>query len=254
MTKDDRDIVKSVQTAFSILEYIRDEKSTGVTEISDHVDMSKGAVHRYLNTLTELGYTKKQNGEYQIGLKFILFGSHAKSREFVYQLVEDKVSELAKETGERAQFIAEEQGLGVYVHLETGENAVDTNTREGKTINLTTSAAGKAILAFSSEAWVDNVLDRHGFYHRTSNTITSREQLFEEFQRIRERGYAFNKEEHIEGLWGVAAPVRSSEGVVLGAISVAGPAHRIKEEMQNNEISNRLLGVVNEIELNLRYF
>lgn len=253
MVKDDSQTVKSVPTAFSILEYLRDEGPAGVTEISDHVEMSKGAVYRYLATLTRIGYAKKQNGNYQIGLKFILFGNHAKKRDHIYQLAEEKILDLAGETGERAQFIAEEHGLGIYVHLETGENAVNTDTQEGKTINLTTSASGKAILAFSPESYVENILDEHGFYQRTENTITDREQFFNGLEKIRDRGYAFNREEHIEGLWGAAAPVRNPSGEVLGAVSVAGPTNRVKDQMLNDEIPNNILGAVNEIELKLRY-
>lgn len=253
MGETDTKQVKSVRTTFSILEYLRDEGPAGVTEISKEVGMSKGAVHRYLTTLTDLGYTQNQDGTYQIGLNFISFGYHAKNREHVFQLAEEKLSDLAEETGERAQFIAEEHGRGVYVHLETGENAVNTDTREGKVINLSTSAAGKAILAFSPESRLESVLDEHGFSQRTLNTITDKEQLFEELEEIRERGCAFNREEHIKGLWGAAAPVRSSGGDVLGAISVAGPADRVKEQMINDEIPSKIRGVVNEIELNLRY-
>lgn len=245
--------VKSVRTVFSILEYLRDNGPTGVTELSNHTGLSKGAVHRYLKTLTELGYATKEDGLYRISLKFILYSSEVKNSESVYQLAEEKVANLAEETGERAQFIAEEHGFGVYVHIKTGEDAVDTDTREGKMLNLTTAASGKVILAFSSAEWVDAVLDEHGFQERTSNTITDRERFIEELAEIRQRGYALNKEEHIEGLWGAAAPVRNPEGEVIGAISVAGPANRVKEQMQNGEIPNTILAATNELELNLRY-
>lgn len=253
MDKDDQKGVKSVRTVFSILKHLRDEGPCGVTELSDHQGMSKGSIHRYLSTLTDLGYTTKENGEYEIGLKFIQFGSHAKNRELVYRLAGEKVTELAEETGERVQFIAEEQGLGVYIHIEAGGKAVSTDTREGKIINLSTSAAGKAIFAFSSRSWVNDTLDEHGIHQRTSNTITNRKQLFEELEVIREQGYAINRGEHIEGLWGVAAPVRNSEGDVLGAISVSGPANRMEDQVLEENIPNQILGVTNEIELNHRY-
>ena len=253
MAQSDGSTVKSARTTFSILEFLRDNGPAGVTEVSEHVGMSKGAVHRYLSTLTELGYAEKRETKYQIGLQFILFGSEAKNRESVYRLVKPKIRELAEETGERAQFISEGNGLGVYIHIESGENAVHTDTREGKAIHLPTSSAGKAILAFSSTAWVDDVLDKHGFRQLTPETVTSRDRLFEELAEIRERGYAVNREEHVRGMWGAGVPVRGSSGEVLGAISVGGPTHRMKPQILNGEMPNRILGVVNEIELNVRY-
>jgi DNA-binding IclR family transcriptional regulator len=59
----------------------------------------------------------------------------------------------------------------------------------------------------------------------TDNTITDRRVLFEEVERIRATGVAFDHEEHTIGIAAAAVTVRDSAGTVA-AISVIIPAAR----------------------------
>ncbi|MFB6187002.1 MAG: IclR family transcriptional regulator C-terminal domain-containing protein, partial [Halobacteriaceae archaeon] len=58
------------------------------------------------------------------------------------------------------------------------------------------NAAGKAILAHLPEDVVHDILDRTGLPEHTKHTITSRKELFDELDSIRERGYAVNRGEY----------------------------------------------------------
>jgi len=87
----------------------------------------------------------------------------------------------------------------------------------------------------------------------TGSTITDKEELFAELETIRDRRYAFNRGEHIEGLRTVAAPVFDDDGNVFGALCVSGPANRLKDDRLEVELRDYLLGAVNELELNIAY-
>jgi len=86
----------------------------------------------------------------------------------------------------------------------------------------------------------------------TDNTITDRNKLFNELEQIRERGYAYDSGEGIEGLRAVAAPIITN-GVVDGAMTVAGPANRITESKFHEEFPEAVLGAANATELELTY-
>jgi DNA-binding IclR family transcriptional regulator len=45
---------------------------------------------------------------------------------------------------------------------------------------------------------VESIIDQHGLEQYTENTITDKTALFEEFAKIRERGYALNELEEID--------------------------------------------------------
>lgn len=60
--------------------------------------------------------------------------------------------------------------------------------------------------------------------------------LIKALKRIRERGYAIDNEEKIQGLKCVTAPVTGPNGQVLGAVSVSGSSSRMEGERFNEEI------------------
>jgi len=99
---------------------------------------------------------------------------------------------------------------------------------------------------------VEAILDRHGLPGATENTLTSRETLFETLDTIRERGYAFNDGEEVEGIRAVGMAIVTDDDV-HGALSVSGPSNRVQGERFRDELPEILSGAVNEIELKLTY-
>lgn len=249
----DGERVKSVGTLFSILKRLKANDGMGVSDLAREVEMSKGAVHRYLQTLVDEGYAVNDDGSYRLAMRFLEYGAYVRNQYPYNEYIQPKVQQLAEKTGERAQYIIEEHGRGIYLHREHGENAVHTDARLGKVVYLHTTAAGKAILAHLSEDRVDQILDEHGLVTKTNQTIAVRENLFEELAEIRDRGYALNDEEHVRGLMAVGVPIINTEGDVLGALSVSGPANRIRDRIEDETILRMLLGTKDEIEVNVSY-
>jgi DNA-binding IclR family transcriptional regulator len=62
----------------------------------------------------------------------------------------------------------------------------------------------------------------------TPATIVDTNALISQLQEIKVRGYAQTLEELEEGLNAVAAPVRQADGAVGSALSVSGPAFRMR--------------------------
>lgn len=244
--------LSTIERAFKIIELIVELEGAGVTEVADHIDVPKSTAHSYLTTLHEVGYLVKEDQEYDAALQFLTIGGSAAVRLPSYYLLSDKVNQLADITGERVQFITEEHGHGVYICESKGENAVQTDVRIGKRVNLHTTAAGKAILAHLDEAELDHIITNHHLNKETERTITDEAKLRECLASIRDRGYAFNNGERIQGQRAVGAAIVDDE-TVLGAISISGPMHRVRRDLIEEEISNELLAAVNELNLNMRF-
>jgi len=127
------------------------------------------------------------------------------------------------------------------------------NRRTGIQRHLHSTAAGKAILAEMPEQRVMDIISEHELPAETEHTITDPDSLVEELDEIREHGIAYNDEESVEGLRAVGVPVRGSNGIAIGALSVSGPSNRLRGEVFREEIPNIMLGHANEVELNIRY-
>ncbi|MFC7230669.1 IclR family transcriptional regulator C-terminal domain-containing protein [Saliphagus sp. GCM10025308] len=69
---------------------------------------------------------------------------------------------------------------------------------------------------------------------------------------MRERGFAFDDGERIEGLRCVAAPIKSDEAV-LGSISVSGPKKRIDDETFRSTLPELVRDTARVIEINVTY-
>lgn len=244
--------IQSVDRAFQIVETIQQLEGATISEIAEAVDLSKSTVYRHLYTLGRRGYVVEDGAQYHVGLKFLDPAIHAKKRKRVYKLTEPKVEQLAENTGERAQFITHENGRGIHVHSAVGENGIQTESRVGRTVYLHATSVGKTILAHLPECRVEEIVDRHGLPRLTSNTITSMDGLFDELERVRERGYAFNRAERRKGMMAIGAPVFDPQDRILGGISVTGPRRRMEAEHESS-LPDVLLDITDEVQLRLEY-
>lgn len=245
--------VKSIVKMFDIVEYVQERGGARPTEVADEFGMAKSTAHRHLSTLEQTEYLVKEDDRYVLGLRFLDLGQDARNRNKFFQMVKPKVKELAEETEERAQFITEEHGQAVYIYRNSGAHGIQTDPGIGKRLPLHCNSAGKAILANLPEETVWEILDRRGLEQRTPNTITDPDELFDELATIRERGYSVNHEENISGQCAVGVAIMASEDEVVGGLSVSGPVRRITGERMERTLPDLLLGMANELELNIQH-
>jgi len=253
MVNNTLDSVSTTLLSFDIVEYVREQNGATITDVANDMDLVKSTAHRHLSTLESAGWLVREGTTFYLSIRFLALGKQAQNRKPEYEIVEPRVSHVAAETGERSQFIIEENGYGVYVHTALGEHAVRTDSGEGRRVPLNTISAGKAILSQMPESRVVEMIDSNRFAKTTKNTITDKEEMLEEIKEIRELGYAINEEESTEGLRAVSVPVTTPNRDVIGALGVSGPARRMNPERTKNDIVDLLLGVVNELELDIRY-
>lgn len=253
MQENDAKMLTTIERAFEIVELIMDLDGARVTEVADQLDIPKSTAHNYVSTLNRQGYLDKEGNQYRIGLKFLNPGGHAAATLPAYQLLRAKVNALAEETNERAQLIVLNHGKGIYVYEMHGTDAVQTDVRIGKRVGLHTTSAGKAILADLPDERVERVIDRMGLPRRTEHTITDRGELWECLGEVRDRGYAFNDEERIAGQRAVGVAITGKDGVATTALSVSGPMNRLRGDRFREEMPNTLLGMANEVELNIQF-
>lgn len=247
-----QDIVKSVETSFSIIDAIKDLEERTATEIAAQTGLSNGAVYKHLATLEKHGFVVKNGSHYNLGFRFLDYGGWLRSRYLGAEIIKPQIQALAEETNEVALFTIHEQGRVVTLFRENGNQGVFTRTRLGRRLYLHQTAGGKAILSCLPESDVRTLVDRVGLPKATDNTITTEAKLLEELQTVRNRGFARNDEESTEGLKAIAVPLVPND-TVIGACSIAGPRHRMGDDRIQGTISDLLLSAVNELELNIAH-
>ncbi|ADQ69062.1 IclR family transcriptional regulator [Halogeometricum borinquense] len=247
------DTVQSARTLFDVLQCVKEDQGKTVSEVSDDLEYARSTVHRHLRTLEDLGYLIHRPDGYHVGLKFLDLGVSARDNYVGYDLIREKVEEIAETTGERCQFFVEEHAEAVYLARSVGEHAVQTDPGLGSRIPLYAASAGKAILAELPEQELSEYIEQVEFEQLTENTITDPAVLRDELAEIRERGYGFNRQETVRGTHAVGVAVTAPEGGAIGGLSVTGPSHRLKGDQFENVLPNLLLGAANELELNIAF-
>ncbi|MCG1007568.1 IclR family transcriptional regulator [Halorubrum lacusprofundi] len=245
--------ITATKTSLRIVEALKRLDGAGVTAVAKDLNMTKSTVHNHLQTLEGEGYVTNEKNIYRVGLQFLELGEYKRNRMDIYEKARPEVTALAEKTGEMANAAVEEHGEGVYITRAEGTEAVTVDTYAGKRVKLHCTALGKTILAELPKERVDEIVDAHGLPARTENTITDRAELKSELAEIRDRGYAYDREERLSGLRCVAAPVVPEDGDIVAALSVAGPTTRIKGERFHKEIPELLRSAANVIEINLVY-
>lgn len=245
--------IKAAQKAIDIIEILRCRDAATPEEVAEVLDISKTSAYYYLRTLKESGYAVNDDDGYRLSLRLFSLGTDVRSKQSVYHTASEQVSRLADETGELALFMIEEGGKGIYLDLNRGERAAIQADWLGKRCHLHDNALGKAILSLFSEERVKEIINNHGLPGTTENTITDRDVLFDELDEIRETGVAFDREEQLEGLQCVAAPIiDSNQGSqsVLGAICVASPKSRMDKKRRTEDFPRLVQDAANIIQLN----
>lgn len=244
--------IRSVEIAFSIIDVVQEQGGVGVTALAEELDHSKSTIHSHLRTLEEQEILVRDSEGYRLGLHVLDMATHVREQVGNYDVIRNEVDTLAEETAELAQFGLEEQGKVSCLYKSSGARGIESASRVGKKQPMYSTSLGKTILANLSDERVEEIVRSTEFETSTSNTITSQEELLEQLEQIRKRGYGIDDEENYEGLRCVAAPVKDEESV-LGAVSITGPSSRITMGRIRDDLSNKVQRAANVIKLNTKF-
>lgn len=243
-------LTQSVIKALHILEYINQNGEKGIREISEALDLDKSTVHRLVVTLKQQKYLQQNlsNNRYFCTLKIFQMGMMLAEHLGVNRQIRVLLEELAAKTGESVNLgILDEKDV---VHVEKVENKeiIKVDMGIGAKFPSYATSLGKAILAYLSEEQLQVLFESVVLHPQTPNTHTSFENLHNDLQEIKRKGYATDKEEYSLGLSCIAVPVRGRMGKAIAAISVAFPTYRFpKTAAEENRIVEELLRTAEKI-------
>ena len=199
----------------------------GVSELSRELTLSRSTAHRYIATLTSLGYLQqdRETRRYRLGPRVLDLGFAAIHSMDVRELSVRHLQQLSDETGFTVNMAVLDGPDVVYIERcrtsRPGQREIDLNLHIGSRLPAYCTALGKALLAFLPEERLEEILARTDLAGLGPNTITDRRSLRTELGRVRRTGIAINNEELAYGLRSIAAPVRGASGEVVAAINLA---------------------------------
>jgi IclR family transcriptional regulator, KDG regulon repressor len=226
-------LVKSVSRALHIIDIVSSEKDgLGVTEIAKQMDINKSSVYRILSTLVQYGYIEqdKETERYKLGYKFLDISSKLLESIDLRREAKPYLRELEKETNEVIHLVVYDQGEVIYIEKLEGTETLRMHSKVGKRAPMHCTGVGKAILAHLPLNVVLEIIERKGLPKHTDFTITDRDALLKELEKVKQKGYALDLEENEYGIRCIAVPIFDYSGNVIAAVSISGPTIRMTDE------------------------
>lgn len=206
--------------ALDILDLLS-ERPRGPRELGEELDVHRSTVVRLLHPMEERGYVRRLgNGTWGIGFQLVAVGQRTLDSIDIREVARPHLTALSESLGHTIHVAALVSSDIVYVDKIEGLGSVKMKSRVGAKALAHTAGVAKAILAFAPEEIRDAALKSCTFEKFTNTTITSKEQLLADFERIRNRGWAIDDGEAEDYINCIAVPIFGMGGVVRGGISV----------------------------------
>jgi DNA-binding IclR family transcriptional regulator len=234
--------IESVDKALSLLECFSDRvPELSLKQLSEKTGLYKSRILRLCGTLMAHGFLIRQAGSlYRLGPKLMMLGKLYERSNSLISSARPILRELASITGESAKLFVIQGTKRVCLVREKGTYPLSYHVEEGESFELYAGAGGKAILAYTSKEFRDQVLSEKVLQRLTPKTIVERTRLEKEFAAIRERGYASSSGEVFSEVAGMAAPVFDHENNICAALTIAGPAQRFTAERRQEMLESLL--------------
>jgi IclR family KDG regulon transcriptional repressor len=219
----------AVLKALAILEsFDAEHPAQSLADLSRKLGIAKASAFRNLKALEKRGYVTKssRDGTYSLGVRILDLARRFLEQNHLLSIGSSHIAELSRTTGETSHLAILDGPEIVYVDVSQGSQLIRAVVSRGDRLPAHCVASGKAILAHSPRERVMEFLAR-GLNSLTPRTISSPDDFITDLERIREKGYATNIGEWSDDVSAIACPVFSHQGIVVGAIGIAGPRLRL---------------------------
>lgn len=249
---DDRQFVRSIEKLFRIFNVFDGVNSSlSLTQLAHLTGLDKSAVQRFTNTLTKLGYLKKNKftKHYELTSLCLDLGQrYTRSNVFVSRAFPYLIH-LSGQTEEAVSLTCLEQTEVVYVSRIMSRHMLSTDIIVGSRLPAYCTAPGIAMLSRLDRADALAILERSHLKAYTPSTTWHLPDLVAKIDAASEQGYAMNVEEVYFNDITVAAAIIGSDGDVQGAVSLGVSKHRYSSKQVEQQYSQLVVATAQSMSM-----
>lgn len=227
--------IQSVDRALHILQHFSLSRTAlGIGELSHLMNLPRATVHGLVRTLVNNGFLRQdpETRKYLLGFKIYELGTILTSTLEINRKANDHAHSLAKKTRLDARISVWDVDSALLT-LGVSGRSLPFFQWIGPRLPAYCSASGRAMLAHFEKTAVEDYFGRANLVPYTSGTITDRDKILEQLDITRQRGFSMEREELIQGLVAIGAPIFDQGGLLIAAISLSGDKDRfLKKELK----------------------
>lgn len=222
--------VQSVDRAVRILKMLAQNELT-VSEIAFELGVHVSTASRLVSGLRahELVERSETNGHLRLGVGLLRLAGATVTNLDLAAHAQPVCDALASEVGETTNVAILDGDGAINVCQAQGTGTIAMQNWVGQRTVLHATSSGKILLAYADQRHRETLL-RPPLEKFTELTLAKVADIEAELTNVLEVGWAQAIEEYEEGLNAIAAPIRSHDGRVIGALSAAGPAYRLSPD------------------------
>jgi IclR family acetate operon transcriptional repressor len=226
--------ISSVDNALRLLLMFRDQNQLRLSDVSKSLGVAHSTAHRLLAMLMHHDFVRQEGGRgsYTAGPALLEIGYGAIRSMDIRTIAAPVLADLAASIDETVHLAQLEGGRVRYIAGAESERPLRVADRTGQLFPAHLTATGKAILADLTPAQLEEVLASAAGATGQELTAEEREQLTEELDKVRERGYSLNRRGNDDNIVSVATAVRNRRGLTVAAINASAPAARMTQKQQ----------------------
>ncbi|MEN3284487.1 MAG: IclR family transcriptional regulator, acetate operon repressor [Solirubrobacteraceae bacterium] len=223
----------SVHTALRVLEVVSERQPVGVSEVGRELGIPKSSAQRALVVLRDAGWLRPidegRATRWALTPRALIVGSRAGGEMRLTAVARPTMEHLHAETRESIHLLVREGDDMVLVeHLESPQ-PVRSSYPLGMRAPMSASSTGKAFLAALAPEEAAEVI-AHGLRATTAATITDPQQLLEDLEETRARGYATSRGELSADISAVAAAILDARRRPVASMSISLPTQRMTDD------------------------
>jgi IclR family transcriptional regulator, acetate operon repressor len=223
----------SLEKALDVLDTVgSSSQGLSQSEIAERLAIPRTTVYRLLATLVARGLLRRdaQRRVYCLGFKCFELARQAYVNPDLVAAASTELRSLRDLTGETTYLATLDGHEVVALERFDGAHSERSASSLGERKPLHCTSQGKAILAALPLEQRERLIKELPLKAVTPGTITDRRRLASEIKLTAARGWSIDEEEIVPNVRCAGAAIVDAQGVVRGAISVAGPAWRITRE------------------------
>src|SRR5437016_2936907 len=228
-----------LERCFQLIEFLAEEpRAYRLGVISERLGLQKGAAHRLLAALCDMGWVEQEpeTGFYRLTLRLAIMGQRVLLATRIPDLTRPVLQKLAEETQELVRMaIVEGERLSWVVFVQGRRTGLIYQPEMIGRAPLTVTSHGKAWLSTLPPEEAMRIVREEGFPppgRYGPRAIQSIDAFAAAIEETRARGWGMSYEEGERGIAAVAAPIRpfGPNTPAVATCSVAGPLMRFGAE------------------------
>ncbi|MFA5905030.1 MAG: IclR family transcriptional regulator [Desulfobacula sp.] len=247
--------VQVLERALDILDcFDYQNRELGLSQIAKATGLNMSTAKRLISNLLDRGYLQQEpvSKQYQLGLRLFELGGIVYSSFSLRKAAVAGMKRLQEETACTILLGAYMEGQLVYIDKLKGRGMIHISSEIGWRRPLHYGMLGMVLMAFLPPEKTNEVLTSVPLAAHTPFSITDPDAFSLRLEEIRKNGYCVEKEEAVEGIIGIAAPIRDHSRQVVAALGAALPVSQ-EDKKEVRHIVSLLEQVVKEISGNLGY-